>query len=123
MLINVADKQVLTGPGNAISQFMSDAIELQQFNRAAAILVVHYYHGDLRFDYWTEVSNDLRNWTPEGPSDAFSIAVPPPRQRVGGVHGRFMRVGFMLGAGTAGTTGQMSFDLKVRLDVDSLDHA
>ena len=32
-----------------------------------------------------------------------------------------MRAGFMLAAGTAGTTGQMSFDLKVRLDVDSLD--
>ena len=84
MLIKVADKQVLTCPGNAVSQIMSDPIELRQFNRAAAILVVQYYHGDLRFDYWTEVSNDLETWTPEGPSDAFSIAVPPPRQRVGG---------------------------------------
>lgn len=119
MLIKVAERQVLSGPSGTESVIYSDPVELRDFNRASAILVVHYYHGDMTFSYATEVSDDLEAWTTEGPSDSFSSAAPPPKHATGGVHGRYARWRMWIGAGTLRT--DMAFDLKVRLDTESFD--
>ena len=121
MLIEVAKNQVLSGPHGSVSEIYSDPVELKQFNRAAAILVVHYYHGDMWFQYVTQVSDNLETWVSEGPSEGFSTAPPPPKLKTAGVHGRFVRWRMRIDAGSIRT--DMAFDLKVRLDVDSLDQS
>ena len=120
MLIKVAERQVLSGPAGSESEMYSDPVELRDFNIASAILVVHYYHGDMTFAYQTEVSDDLEAWVQAGPSDNFNTAAPPPGQSTGAVHGRYARWRMWITAGTIRT--DMAFDLKVRLDTESFDH-
>ena len=121
MLVKLADKQVITAPAPGPSIIYTDPIELGAFNRAAAILVTHYAHGNMTFRYALQVSNDLDAWVDEGPSDSFSGPPGPPLQSSGSVTGRYLRARLSLDGGTAGTSGQVCVDLKVRLEVESLN--
>ena len=120
MLVKIADKQVITGPAPGPSTIYTDPIELGKFNRAFAILVVHSAHGDMTFRYALQVSNDLESWKDEGPSGFFVGPAGPPQKSSGIVPGRYVRGRLELTGGSAGTTGHVCVDIKVRLEVESI---
>jgi len=93
MLVKLADKQVITAPAPNASVIYSDPVELGRFNRGAAILVVQF----------------------TGPTP------PPPTQNTGTLNGRYARAHMWLDGGTAGTTGHICVDLKLRLDVEAFE--
>jgi hypothetical protein len=122
MLVKLADKQVLTAPAPNPSDIYTDPIELGRFNRASAILVCQYVHGDMVFHYFLEVSNDLEEWVTVGTEETFTGPTQPaPQKAVRSVSGRYLRAHLWLDGGTSGTTGHVCVDLKVRLDVESLE--
>lgn len=121
MLVKIADKQVITGPAPGPSIIYTDPIELGEFNRAFAVLVAHYAHGDMSFSYALQVSNDLETWRDDGPQGTFTGPPLPPMKSSGGVPGRYLRGRLTLAGGTPGTTGHVCVDVKVRLEVESLD--
>jgi len=122
MLVKLADKQVITAPAPNASVIYSDPVELGRFNRGAAILVVQYVHGDMTFHYRVQVSNDLETWTEDGPAGSFTGPTPPPpTQNTGTLNGRYARAHMWLDGGTAGTTGHICVDLKLRLDVEAFE--
>lgn len=120
MLVKLADKQVITAPAPMPSTIITDPVELGRYNRGAAILVQQYTHGDMTFHYQLQVSNDLEAWREEGPMGSFTGPFPPV-QSTGSLNGRYVRAVLLLEGGTPGTTGHICVDLKLRLDVESLE--
>jgi len=121
MLVKLADKLTLSAPAPQPSEVTTDPVELGRFNRAAAILVVHYAHGDMVFAYSLEVSDDLEAWDRAGSDDGFTIgpASAPPREITRGVPGRYLRARLGLSGGSSGVSSHICVDLKARLDVES----